>query len=293
MDTKQNYEQQLYSILTTDKINNTIIIDKSGLLKNTIVEFPPKNTKNTKIIFLKTNNSLYRNTNIKHEVYDINLVDFVDKNPDLVRKYNIYDYYKYCDFLTNFYKKHKTFYYASKITDNIIVGSGLYCTIRNKDMAKGFFELIENEKINTIINVSVEQVAYYEDYKNENVDIYHYPISETKYDINIFNNAVDKLDKEISLGKKVYIHCEMGYNRSPSVVLCYFVKYLKMIILDAYKLLRSKRNCCLSDELVTEIYKYVELNNDNSLSSLKIIRDIQNIGTTHGFFNIQGLDLVI
>lgn len=123
----------------------------------------------------------------------------------------------------------------SKITDNIYIGS---------DLCKGAVCPIHGPEFNALgilveLNLSVEK----KEIPPDGIDIYSwipvadgYPPTEDQMDIGtgIINEAVSK-------GKNVYVHCQNGHARSPTMVAAYLVRYKGMTVKDALKLIKEKR----------------------------------------------------
>lgn len=56
-----------------------------------------------------------------------------------------------------------------------------------------------------------------------------------------FPNALDFIEKAISSGGCVLVHCNAGISRSATIVLAYLIKHNNMSLNDAFNFLRSKR----------------------------------------------------
>jgi hypothetical protein len=91
-----------------------------------------------------------------------------------------------------------------------------------------------------------------------NIVYEYYPIDEREKDTNITKNkllsAVDRLHELIEANNKVFVHCSVGMNRSPAVVLLYLIKYRRMTLFGAYNLICTKRFIYTSYELFDIIY---------------------------------------
>ena len=59
---------------------------------------------------------------------------------------------------------------------------------------------------------------------------------------------IDKCCDFIKNGKKVFVHCNAGVSRSPSIIIGYLIKEEKMKFDDAYNLVKQKRNIIKPNE---------------------------------------------
>ncbi len=68
---------------------------------------------------------------------------------------------------------------------------------------------------------------------------------EDDADFNIFvmlDNVADFIQESIRKGN-VFIHCMGGVSRSPTCLIAFYIKYRQMKVVDALKLIQSKRKC--------------------------------------------------
>ncbi len=56
------------------------------------------------------------------------------------------------------------------------------------------------------------------------------------------------LHKQISKGKRVYVHCNAGVARSATIVICYLVRYHQMAIQEAVAFVKAKRWIAVDEE---------------------------------------------
>lgn len=128
---------------------------------------------------------------------------------------------------------HKTDY--SKITDSIYVGSdlcqGLTCSVHS---AK-FKQL----GVNAEINMSIER----KEFPPDEVDIYAwipvvdgYAPSEKQFSIgsSLINSVVEA-------GDVIFVHCNNGHARSPTMVASYLIRYKKKTLEQATEMIARKR----------------------------------------------------
>lgn len=56
-----------------------------------------------------------------------------------------------------------------------------------------------------------------------------------------FEFGISVLEKLVSMGKKVYVHCQNGHGRAPTLVAAYFMKSHGLSVKEAENLIKSKR----------------------------------------------------
>ena len=78
---------------------------------------------------------------------------------------------------------------------------------------------------------------------NEPKGAYRFPFLEGGLaNIKVLDEFADFVDKLLSEGRKVLVHCAMGIERSPLAVVWYLHKKKGMSIPEAYAFVKSKRN---------------------------------------------------
>ena len=78
---------------------------------------------------------------------------------------------------------------------------------------------------------------------NEPNGAYRFPFLEGGLaNIKVLDEFADFVDKLLSEGRKVLVHCAMGVERSPLAVVWYLHKKKGMSIPEAYAFVKSKRN---------------------------------------------------
>lgn len=58
---------------------------------------------------------------------------------------------------------------------------------------------------------------------------------------NIFDDCFLYIDNIRLLNRRVYIHCNAGISRSPTIIIAYVMKYLKLDFQDAFKFVKETR----------------------------------------------------
>ena len=78
---------------------------------------------------------------------------------------------------------------------------------------------------------------------NEPKGAYRFPFLEGGLaNVKVLDEFADFVDKLLSEGRKVLVHCAMGVERSPLAVVWYLHKKKGMSIPEAYAFVKSKRN---------------------------------------------------
>ncbi len=156
-----------------------------------------------------------------------------------------------------------------------------------------------------IINVSH---INYENHAFNDTNYRHLPIkefhitdklgSEHRLDlkINEINThvAVDLLHSKLSERKVVRLHCMAGRNRSASVAILYFMKYLHMSLEDAYLHVATRREIVLSSSQAEILWRFEKSRNaDNLISICKISVDTLTFGITWTIRNLAMYELYV
>jgi hypothetical protein len=220
-----------------------------------------------KTIYIVKPRTLYLHSNTITEKFELLCKDKVKyievdiallfkTNPELIAYYRIQRSNRL--YINNFIEKYKLPYNSLNLIDeNILIGTNSYRNVNyNKDSVKWF----PKDEVTHIINVSNELITKYEIPSNS-IIYEHYPIDETDKDEtknrNILIRVADRIHELIQENpkNKLYVHCSLGVNRSPSVVLMYYIKYCNMTLYEAYKFIAEKRRIFTSIDLFDIIYK--------------------------------------
>ncbi len=141
----------------------------------------------------------------------------------------------------------------SKITETIFIGSDLcrgnYCPIHSEDFKK--------LGVCAEINLKAES----KEIPPDNIDIYAWlPVKDKNaptYDQLLIGSSI--INEAVQNGNVIYVHCQYGHGRSPTMVAAYFIRYKKMSVDDALKLISSKRPEVHMETLqVEELNKFAE-----------------------------------
>lgn len=250
-----DFEKYLDTIETFYMINTNKYSDFVKILE--------KSLYNNKSTIMKTIENCIKTSKI--QFLDVNISKLYKTNPELIAYYRIpkNNEQNYINLYNNFDYK------ISKITDQIFIGSDTYkCELTHKYNVEWF-----PNDITHIINVSDSEIDL-ENLSNTTFTYEYYPISEREKDVDktrkCLFEAVERLNALISDNKKVFIHCSLGVNRSPSVVILYLIKYQKMTLYEAYKLISKNRIIFTSTELFDILYKEALKIEKDIISPLKI-----------------------
>lgn len=118
--------------------------------------------------------------------------------------------------MSNTAQNHEAHMEISKITDNIFVGTSMCCTRHADYHSKRMKEL----EIYAGIDLRKEF-----DESPHFLEVYlKLPVEDT-YPPSPFQTkiGVDLIDNVVKDGKKVYIHCQVGHGRSPTLAAAYFI----------------------------------------------------------------------
>lgn len=123
----------------------------------------------------------------------------------------------------------------SKITENIYVGSD-FCTGRNCKEHRMEFEKLN---VDSEINLSIEK----KETPPDNVSSYTWiPVVDGHAPtMGQMEVGAAIINKTVSSGKNIYVHCKNGHGRSPTLVAAYLIRYKGRNIDDAIGLINKAR----------------------------------------------------
>lgn len=123
----------------------------------------------------------------------------------------------------------------SRIYDGLFLGSDL-CTPFSCKLHSHEFKKIG-------ITVEMSLTAEVRDGAHDDLDAFTWiPVVDgyapTEYQLDLGSSFINE---SVENGKKIYIHCKNGHARSPTMIAAYLVRFKKMSVEDAEKLLMEKR----------------------------------------------------
>lgn len=121
--------------------------------------------------------------------------------------------------------------------------------------------ILKTLQITDILSVGVTVPAY-EEFNYKFIEAYDLPSFNMK---DIFDECFIYIENIRLLNRRVFVHCNAGISRSPTIIIAYVMRYLKVYFYDAYKLVKGKRlsinpnagfvsqlkdyECCLKNKL--------------------------------------------
>lgn len=203
---------------------------------------------------------------------------------------------------------------GSNILPNLIIGESfdfdkigkVFNNNESNEYCKTTFDALLLNDINSIINVYKSHEKLYSSEITKKllsigIEIYSFPIDEcetnSETDKNNLYLAAEKINYLISNNKKIYLHCQVGKNRSISVALLYMVKYLKIPLKIACEEIYLKKSFAPQIKFIVEIWNESKSNEENPIALCKIISDVANIGNSFslfglGFYDVHKLDVI-
>ncbi|XP_050537586.1 dual specificity protein phosphatase 19 [Daktulosphaira vitifoliae] len=113
--------------------------------------------------------------------------------------------------------------------------------------------ILKSLKISHIISLGVP-VPKYKGYIYKSIDIYDLPTFELS---SIIKECIQYIEDIHNLGNRVFIHCNAGISRSPSIVIAFVMKYLKMDFNEAFKYVKKTRpNIKPNDGFIVQLKNY-------------------------------------
>lgn len=123
----------------------------------------------------------------------------------------------------------------SRITDNIIIGS---------DLCKGGVCLIHGEEFKKLgVQIEINLSAENNELPPKEIETYLWIPIVDGYSPSVkqLEMGTCLMDTALSQGKRIFVHCRNGHSRSPTLVAAYLIKYQKMKVNEAIKLIKEKR----------------------------------------------------
>lgn len=97
--------------------------------------------------------------------------------------------------------------------------------------------ILNSLKITDILSVGIT-VPKYNSFKYKFIEAYDLPSFNLK---NIFDECFLYIENIRMLGRRVFIHCNAGVSRSPTIIIAYVMRHLKISFDEAFKLVKKAR----------------------------------------------------
>lgn len=151
--------------------------------------------------------------------------------------------------MNNSKTEHELSFEYSKITENLFLGTSLCCQAH-----------FEEELLDKGISVDVSL-------QGENVDtpfgveLFSWiPVMDnTAPTLDQINLGINIIDDAIKKDKKVYVHCEFGHGRAPTLIIAYLLKYGKVgeSVQEVLEYVKSKRSVIHpNDSQISALYEF-------------------------------------
>ncbi len=123
----------------------------------------------------------------------------------------------------------------SQITENIYLGTAMCCE-NHKDF---YAEKMKEHNIFADIDLRLETGEPTPQTQAHT----HLPVQDTfPPTLEQTKLGVEIIDQVVKMGKRVYVHCQVGHGRSPTLVIAYFILKEGMQIQEAVDFVKSKRH---------------------------------------------------
>lgn len=276
--------------------------------------------KNTLLNYVHVPNYI-SNSNIPITYIKIDLNNFLKLYPEFKddKFDDFYKYYSYANSLNGeIYEKSckcNNLDGSTNILENLIIGQSFDFDrfphvdsdeIKFNKYCVDTISALKSNGVNSIINVYKSQNKLYPPkiiklLSDQNIEVFSFPLDEETINSNENTNnfllATEKLYEQIKLGKKIYLHCHVGKNRSISVALLYLVKYLKIPLKIACEEIYLKKTFAPQIKFIKEIWNEAIKTESNPIALCKIISDVEHVGNTYslfglGFYDVHKLDVM-
>lgn len=97
--------------------------------------------------------------------------------------------------------------------------------------------ILNTLQITDILSVGVT-VPTYKHLKYKFIEAYDLPSFNMK---NIFNECFIYIENIRLMNRRVFVHCNAGISRSPTIIIAYIMRYFKIGFEDAFKIVKEKR----------------------------------------------------
>ena len=145
----------------------------------------------------------------------------------------------------------------SKITDKIYLGD---------EEGANNLEFLKEEKINFVLSIIQNPPKYPEEM---NINLMHLDIED-----NLKNNIIYYIKKcfeFIEKADKIYVHCSLGINRGPAIIIGYLMWKTHSSYDDVFEYIKKRRDCIEPNNLfIIQLHKFENLLKSNNYDLKKI-----------------------
>lgn len=136
--------------------------------------------------------------------------------------------------MSNTAYNHEPFLSYSKITDNIYLGASMCCGEHESDYLQKLLDLDIFCEMDLRLDRDIVS--------NKIPSHVHLPMMDTYPPTNDqMQLGVDIIESVVTMGKNIYIHCNVAHGRSPTMVIAYYIVKKGMSYNEAYNFVKGKR----------------------------------------------------
>jgi len=129
-----------------------------------------------------------------------------------------------------------------------------YLAFGSQDVAASL-EILKNSSITHILSLGVRPAVHFEDFSYKFIDLLDTPEGEL---LSVLPTIVDLIEHVKERDKKVFVHCNAGCSRAPSVVIGYLIYCKKIGYDEALKIIGSSRYIKPNDGFVKQLKSWQE-----------------------------------
>ena len=213
--------------------------------KNTNIQYKSTGLRMNDVDITVANENTYID---EKDIYDNNRQSHDTKKNKLAKQPNKYDKKINPDQIkiTNENFKKYEYLLITKINDYIYLGS-----YEHPFTNSNYFQKLN---IDIIINCAKE-ISYDADKLTVHFEIID---GDDLSMLDNMDNAVETINKYVSEGKKIYIHCAQGISRSPAILIYYLMVYCNYSYYDAHDFIKSKRSVVEIDTVFDNQLRVIE-----------------------------------
>ena len=112
------------------------------------------------------------------------------------------------------------------------------------------------------IGVGLPKSVFSPKIKYAKVNLFDEPEAPLLNILNICSNYIESVRKE-NKKNKIFVHCNAGYSRGPSIVLGYLIKFCNFSFDAAYDFVKKKRNIKPNDGFIKQLKNYNNYSSQN------------------------------